>query len=251
MKPFLTVFVPAYNEEKNLPGCVEILTHKLLELNIDAEILIVDDFSRDKTGILADQISAEHQNVRVIHHQKNEGIGGGFLTARANAQGEWLILIPADLAMEPGELVRYLEKAQDADVVVGLRSDRSDYTPGRKIVSFINIHLIQLLFDIKIKQFQYISMYRLKVLREMDIEYAHSAFFHAEILVKAKALGKRLVEVEIKYVPRSSGRATGAKFRQIALTIRDIFHFWLKWVWLGPEKASRRQSGFKNEVIPS
>jgi hypothetical protein len=94
-------------------------------------------------------------------------------------------------------------------------------------------------------------MYRLKVLQEMDIEYAHSAFFHAEILVKAKALGKRLVEVEIKYVPRSGGKATGAKFRQIARTVRDIFHFWLKWVWLGPEKASRRQSGFKNEVIPS
>lgn len=251
MKPFLTVFVPAYNEEKNLPQCVEILSSKLTELNVDAEILIVDDHSKDKTGILADQIAAERPNVRVIHHKKNEGIGGGFLTARANAQGEWLILIPADLAMEPGELVRYLEKSKDADIVVGLRSNRSDYTLRRKIVSFINIRLIQFLFDIKIQQFQYISMYRLKVLQEMDIEYAHSAFFHAEILVKAKALGKRLVEVEIKYVPRSSGKATGAKFRQVALTVRDIFHFWLRWIWLGPEKASRRQSGFKNDVIPS
>lgn len=251
MKPFLTVFVPAYNEEKNLPQCVEILTNKLVELNVDAEILIVDDHSKDQTGVIADQIAAGYPNVRVVHHQKNEGIGGGFLTARANAKGEWLILIPADIAMEPEELARYLEKAQDADVVVGLRSNRSDYTLGRKIVSFINIRLIQLLFDVQIQQFQYISMYRMKVLQEMDIEYAHSAFFHAEILVKAKALGKRLVEVEIKYIPRSGGKATGAKFKQIALTVRDIFHFWLKWIWLGPEKASKRQSGFKNEVIPS
>jgi glycosyltransferase involved in cell wall biosynthesis len=240
MSRFLTVFIPAYNEEKNLPGCIEALNKKILEVGIDAEILIVDDQSQDKTGILADQIAASNPIVRVIHHPKNGGIGAGFLTARANAQGEWLILIPADLAMEPNELVHYLEKAPNADIVVGLRSDHSDYTLTRRIVSFINIHLIQFLFGIKIRQFQYISMYRLKTLQELDIEYAQSAFFHAEILVKAQAIGKRLVEVEIKYIPRLTGRATGAKIRLIFLTVRDIFHFWLKWVWLGPEKASKR-----------
>ncbi len=242
MSRFLTIFVPAYNEENNLPTCIEVLRRKILELNLDAEILIVDDQSQDKTGIIADQLAASNPIVRVIHHQKNGGIGVGFLTARANAQGEWLILIPADLAMEPDELVHYLEKAQEADIVVGLRSDHSDYTLARKLVSFINIRLIQFLFGVQVRQFQYISLYRLETLQEMEIEYAHSAFFHAEILVKAKALGKRLVEVEINYLPRVSGRATGAKIRQILLTVRDIFHFWLKWVWLGPEKASRRRS---------
>ena len=54
-------------------------------------------------------------------------------------------------------------------------------------------------------------MYRTEVLRRMRIEYWRSAFFHAETIIKAKALGYRLVEVEIGYVPRASGQATGAQ----------------------------------------
>ena len=238
----LTVFVPAYNEERNLPHCVDTVTGKLTTLKITHEILIVDDGSRDKTGEIAQQLSAARSNVRVIHHSKNCGIGASFLTAIKNAQGEWLILIPADLALEPDEIHHYIEAAPDADIVVGLRTDQSDYTILRKIVSWTNIKLVQVLFGMKERQFQYISMYRLGVLRQMDIEYWRSAFFHAEVLIKAKALGKKLVEVEIKYAPRVSGKPTGARLKLILLTVRDIFHFWLRWRRLGPIQASKRNT---------
>ncbi len=241
MNPQLTVFVPAYNEEHNLRHCAEVIGKKMLEIGVTAEVLIVDDGSQDQTGAVADQLAAQDSSIRVIHHKKNGGIGQAFLTACQEARGEWLILIPADLALEPNEIDRYFEAAPGADVVVGLRSDRSDYTLARKVVSFFNIHLIQILFGSHIRQFQYISLYRMEVLREMEIEYAGSAFFLAEIIVKAGALGKRLAEAEIKYAPRVSGKATGAKLRLILLTVRDIFRFWLKWVWLGPEAASRKR----------
>ena len=242
MSVSLTVFVPAYNEEKNLTYCVETVTDKLNRLKIAHEILIVDDGSQDKTGEIAQQLSAAHSNVRVIHHSKNFGIGASFVTAIKNAKGEWLILIPADLALEPNEIYHYIEAAPGADIVVGLRTDQSDYTILRKIVSWTNIKLVQVLFGMKERQFQYISMYRLGVLRQMDIEYWRSAFFHAEVLIKAKVLGKKLVEVEIKYAPRVSGKPTGARLKLILLTVRDIFHFWLRWLRLGPIQASKRNT---------
>lgn len=238
----LTVFVPAYNEEKNLPHCVKVVTDKLTELGITHEFLIVDDGSRDRTGEIASQIAATRSNVRVIRHRKNGGVGAAFVTAIKNARSEWLILIPADLALEPRELHHYIQAAPYADIVVGLRTDRSDYTVLRKIVSWTNIKLVQLLFDMKERQFQYISMYRLSVLHQMDIEYWQSAFFHAETLIKAKALGKKLVEVEIKYAPRVSGKPTGARLMLILLTVWDMFHFWLRWLWLGPRRASKRNT---------
>jgi glycosyltransferase involved in cell wall biosynthesis len=237
MKPFLTVFIPAYNEEVCLQHCVEAVTMELDKMGVSKEILVVDDASKDSTGQIAEDLAARTPCMRVFHHPKNLGIGGAFVTAAGIAQGEWMIMIPADLALEPRELNRYIQAAPQADVVVGLRSDRSDYTLARRIISWTNIRLNQVLFGMHERQFQYISMYRLDVLRHIKIEYWRSAFFLAEILIKAKALGYRLVEVEILYAPRLTGRATGAKLILVALTVFDIFHFWLRWVRMGKAVA--------------
>jgi len=227
--PFLTVFIPAYNEEGNLANCVEAILGQMNTLGISVEILIVDDGSRDNTSRLSDEIAEKNPCVRVIHHPNNQGIGAGFMTARANARGKWLILIPADLALYPSELSHYIKAAQNADIVIGLRSDRSDYTLLRKIVSYTNIFLIRFLFGMSPRQYQYISMYRMEALRAMEITCTQSAFFLAEILIHARDQGCRLVEVPIHYAPRLSGKPTGAKFMLIVHTVRDLIRFWFRW----------------------
>lgn len=231
--PFLTVLVPAYNEETGLAHSIELIMAELARLGVAAEVLIVDDASRDRTGQIADELAARYPQVRVVHHPVNLGIGGGMMTGIAEARGEWLILIPADLALDLAELSKYLEATRRADVVVGIRSDRSDYTPMRRIYSWANIRLIQLLFGMRERQFNYISMYRVSVLRQVGVTCWRSAFFFAEILIKARALGYRLTEVEIRYVPRASGRATGASPRLIAATGREMVRFWWRWQVLG------------------
>lgn len=233
MNPTLTVFIPAYNEEQNLAGCIDVVQEKMDILGVSLEVLIVDDGSTDNTGPLADRLAAMNPRVRAVHHPDNRGIGDAFLTAVSQAHGEWLIFIPADLALDPDELFRYIDASQKADIVVGLRSCRSDYTLLRRIISWTNIHLIQVLFGMKERQFQYISMYRMEVLSRIKIEYTRSAFFLAEMLIKAKALGYRLVEVNILYAPRLSGKPTGAKVVLVIRTVIDIFRFWLRWVYLG------------------
>jgi glycosyltransferase involved in cell wall biosynthesis len=225
---FLTVLMPAYNEAGGLAVNVKALLAALDGYGVIYEVLIADDASTDGTGSLAEGLARVHPQVRVIHHAVNEGIGGGFLSGVAAARGEWFILIPADLAMDLAELQRYFAAAATADVLVGIRSDRSDYSGWRRIVSFVNIGLIQLLFGMRERQFNYITMYRSGVLREMTIEYWRSAFFHAETIIKAKALGYRIAEVEVDYVPRETGRATGARPALILATVRDMLHYWLR-----------------------
>ena len=242
MITLLTVFIPAYNEQENLERCVQAISFALEKSGTPFELLIVNDTSLDQTGSVAELLVQHDARVRVVHHSHNLGIGGGFCTAVENARGDWLILIPADLALDPTDLHLYLEAALQADVVVGLRSNRDDYSPFRKLVSWINIHLIQLLFGMKERQFQFISMYRVAVLREMQIEYWRSAFFLAEILIKAKGLGKRLVEVQIRYIPRRAGQASGVHGMTILYSVHDMFHFWLRWIRLGAEGASRKST---------
>ena len=239
-RPALTVLIPAYNERAGLTGCVEAVRDQLTVQGLDAEILIVDDGSRDGTGPLADDLAAANPLVRVVHHARNQGIGPAFVTGVASARGEWLILIPADLALDPAELRKYWEASRAADIVVGNRSDISDYSGFRRLVHYANISLVRILFRMPLHQFQYISLYRLAALQGIEIDYYHSAFFLAEILIKAHALGARLVEVPIRYVPRMTGQATGARWRQIVGTLQDMTQFWMRWVWLGPSGASRR-----------
>ncbi len=245
--PLLTVLIPAYNESAGLADCVAVVAARLAALNVSAEILIVDDGSRDATPRLADELAAAsaappRPAVRVVHHTVNQGIGAAFATGVAAAASEWLILIPADLAMDPADIAVYLAASAQADIVVGNRSDLSDYSGFRRLVHFANITLLRLLFGTPLHQFQYISLYRLATLRQMDLEYTGSAFFLAEMLLKAQALGARLVEVSIAYVPRRTGRATGARWSQITATLADMARFWWRWVRLGPAAASRRSS---------
>jgi glycosyltransferase involved in cell wall biosynthesis len=238
-QPYLTVLMPAYNEEAGLARSVDLLRSCLLDRVISFEILIVNDASRDHTGEIANGLAARYADVRVVHHPENWGIGGGFVTGVADARGDWLILIPADLALQLAELPKYFDAAEDADVIVGIRSDRSDYSGYRLLVSWINIRLVQILFGMTQRQFNYISMYRLAILRQMRIEYWHSAFFHAETIIKAKALGYRLTEVEISYTPRTSGRPTGARPKLLVSTVRDMLRFWVRWIVRGPAAAAR------------
>lgn len=241
--PQLTVLIPAYNEAAGLGRCVEVVRAQLAALGTPAELLIVDDASRDNTADVAEALAQTYPDVRALRHAANGGIGATFRTAVANARGEWLILIPADLAMDPADLHKYLEVAQQADIVVGNRSDIRDYSLPRVIVHYINIGLVRMLFGMPLHQFQYISLYRLATLRQFEIEYAGSAFFLAEILIKARAMGSRLTEVQVRYVPRTTGRATGAKLVLVVTTVRDIIRFWWRWVRRGPVAASRRRAG--------
>jgi len=240
-RPVWSVLIPAYNERVGLARSVTALQAQLAAMELEAEILIVDDGSRDGTGPIADVLATESPAVRAIHHPHNQGIGAAFVTGVAHARGEWLILIPADLALDLGELHQYLGASRAADIIVGNRSDIRDYSGFRRLVHYTNIGLIRLLFGIPLHQFQYISLYRLTTLRGLEIEYSGSAFFLAEILIKACALGAHLVEVEIRYVPSTTGQATGARARQILDTLRDMARFWCRWMWLGPAAASRRQ----------
>lgn len=239
MKMSLSVIIPAYNEEGNLERCVQVLEEKLAGLVDPLELIIVNDGSQDATGSLADQLAKRHANIQIVHHEQNLGVGGAFMSGLRLAQGDWVILIPADLALHSDELPRYIEAARGADVVVGLRSDRSDYTLLRRLVSWTNIFLIQHLFGMRLRQFQYISMYRREIFTQIKVEYWRSAFFLAEILIKAQALGKTLVEVDIRYAPRVSGQPTGAKLALILQTLRDIFLYWVRVQARKPKLSSR------------
>jgi glycosyltransferase involved in cell wall biosynthesis len=227
MEPYLSVVVPAYNEEKSLRATVEVVAKKLDELKTSFEIIIVNDGSVDKTQEIAEQLHSSDPRIRLINHPRNIGPGSGVFTGIEASLGEFVIFIPADLALDINELHKYISASRTCDLVVGIRSDRRDYSLFRKFVSVVNITLIKVLFGMKERQFNYIHMYRRKMLQRMNIE-SRGVFITAEIMIKARDMGHRLQEVDITYVPRTAGKATCGSSQVIRNTVIDLLTFWWK-----------------------
>jgi glycosyltransferase involved in cell wall biosynthesis len=226
--PVVSVGMPAYNEAGQLESSVGKLVSALERLAVPFEIVVVDDGSTDSTASLAESMASRDGRVRLVRHPVNRGVGAGIATAMRSARGEFFILVPADLAMDPDAIGRYLALTPEADIVAGYTGARPDYNFYRTLVSRVNGGLLRALFGLSIRNFNYIHMYRTSLLRQIPIRYTGSAILYAEIFVKAKRLGARFVQVEIPYLARAGGQATGAKASLILRTGRDMARLWVR-----------------------
>lgn len=128
----ITVVLPAYNEEDNIRTMVErwqCLYDKLIdEHNLELQIVVVNDGSKDGTRQLAEQLEAEHNNFRLINHARNKGLGAAVKTgieyfAKQCPDSSCLCLMDCDNTQDPSYIVDMLEtrKKTGADVVIASR----------------------------------------------------------------------------------------------------------------------------------
>jgi dolichol-phosphate mannosyltransferase len=118
----LSVVVPCYNEAATLRSCIE----KVLELRAEGlsiEIVIVDDASSDNSYEIARKLMAEIPEVKVLHHEKNQGKGAALRTGFKKVSGDFVVVQDADLEYDPREILELLVPLVDgrADVVYGSR----------------------------------------------------------------------------------------------------------------------------------
>ena len=115
----LSVVIPAYNEEATLTDVVD----RVLAVPSVREIVIVDDCSRDQTGLIADRLALQHSEIKVAHHAQNRGKTEALKTAFALTEGDIVIVQDADLEYDPGEIEEVIAPILTglADVVYGSR----------------------------------------------------------------------------------------------------------------------------------
>lgn len=92
-KPFFSVLVPVYNQEKYLAECIESVLNQTFK---DFELILVDDGSTDSSGMLCDQYAQKHPRIITVIHQKNQGLLFARRTGIENANGEFYLFLDAD-----------------------------------------------------------------------------------------------------------------------------------------------------------
>jgi len=137
--PYLSVVIPAYNEEANLPKLFERLGKALDQLEVTSEIIFTNDGSKDNTFNLLKEFHQQrpHQ-VRIINFNGNFGQHMAIMAAFEKVRGDVVITLDADLQNPPEEIANLLKAvAAGHDVVGGYRKNRQD-TWFRKLASRLN-----------------------------------------------------------------------------------------------------------------
>jgi dolichol-phosphate mannosyltransferase len=121
----ITVVVLAFNEAENLRPVALELHGALVALGEPFELVIVNDGSTDGTGPAADQLAGELPSVRVVHHERNQGLGGVYRTGFETARGEVVTFFPADGQFDAAIIPEFFARARERDLVLG-------YLPGSR-----------------------------------------------------------------------------------------------------------------------
>ncbi len=128
----ISVIIPFYNEEKNLPILLDSLINVTKQLKKEWEIILVDDGSDDKSVInIKNHLGKKHvkqqQFIKLISHRKRLGKGEALNTGVKNARGEVIVFMDADLQDDPHDLPQFLNKIEAGyDFVNGVRSQRQE-----------------------------------------------------------------------------------------------------------------------------
>jgi glycosyltransferase involved in cell wall biosynthesis/Flp pilus assembly protein TadD len=204
----LSVVVPVYNEEDNVPVLYKELVETLKTLKQEYEIIFIDDGSTDKSRDALARIAATDRRVKVIFFRRNYGqtaaLGAGFKYAR----GEVVVTLDADLQNDPADIPKLLAKmAEGYDLVNGWRKDRRDKMLSRKVPSMIANKIINKLIEgtnVQLNDFGCtLKAYKKGIVKNIHL-YGE---MHRFIPVFAAWIGVKVTEIPVNHRARLHGTA--------------------------------------------
>jgi len=203
----LSVIIPAYNEERRLPGSVERIHRYLLEKRYDAEIIVVDDGSRDRTTQFMHALQPSLPLLRVLTHKTNTGKDYAVLAGVRIARKSSILMTDADLSTPIEDLARlwpFYDRGYS--LVVGSRRHRDSriLVPQplyRRFVGRVFNRLVSLtcVRGLRDTQCGFKLFDREAILRILPELRTKGFAFDVEILMRGRDLGFKIAEVGVTW----------------------------------------------------
>ena len=213
-KPFLSVVIPAYNEEINLKrGVLDSVYEYLKDKNFSWEVVISNDASKDDTGQIVEKYAKKYPNFRLINQSVNLGKGGNVISGMNSAKGEYILFTDMDQSTPMDQFDKFapfFKKGQD--IVIGSRAGRPGQSPIRKLMAYGFAILRNLILRLPYKDTQcgfkaFKSEAVRKIIPKMQVfgkaqksgKGSVTAGFDLEILYIARKLKLKVAEVPVEW----------------------------------------------------
>jgi glycosyltransferase involved in cell wall biosynthesis len=200
----ISVIIPLYNESDSLRELFQILKVVLESLNKAYEIIFVDDGSTDGSFSILKEIYDQQDHVQVIRLRRNFGKTAALLAGFAEAHGETIVTMDADLQDSPSEILALMKKLEEGyDLVSGWKFERKDPLVKRVSSKIFN-WAISTFSGIKIHDFNCgLKVFRRDVLMDLVLYGEMHRFIPALVGWKGFKIG----EVKVKHSPRRFGKS--------------------------------------------
>jgi glycosyltransferase involved in cell wall biosynthesis len=219
----LSVVMPVYNEEDAIAAAVGDVTQHVLSVVPGAELVVVNDGSRDRTGAMLDVLSARDPRIRVIH-QANSGHGGAVINGIEAAGGESIFLIDSDRQIPLDDFPSaWATLGAGADAVFGVRRRRHDPALRLYLTRLIR-RAVRVLFGVTLEDANVpYKLFRRAVWQQArplipDGTLAPSLF----LAIVTRLGGHTIVEVDIVHKERDTGEVSIRRLKLLKFCARGL-----------------------------
>ncbi|MBA2245864.1 MAG: glycosyltransferase family 2 protein [Gemmatimonadetes bacterium] len=201
--PEISIVVPLYNEEESVGPLVDAV-RGALGPELEWELVLVDDGSRDATAPLAEEIAAADPRVRLLQLARNYGQTPAMQAGFDHARGRVVVSMDGDLQNDPRDIPRLVEKLEEGyDLVAGYRERRQDKVITRKVPSWIANRIIRRITGVNIRDNGCsLKAYRSELLDRVHLYSDMHRFIPA---VAAATAGARIAEIPVRHHARRFG----------------------------------------------
>jgi len=234
--PYLSVVIPAYNEEKRIANTIMEVGRYLNKQDYSFEILVINDGSKDETAKKAQGVQATVPQLRVIDNEKNKGKGGVVKQGMLEAKGQYRLFMDADNAITIDHIEKFWPHIleEDFDLVIGSIElpgsvKKESYTGFsnlyRNILGKLSKYLVRIMTVWEIHDTQRaFKLFKAKAVESIFPRQTINRWgFDFEVLVIAKKLGYKIKELPVKW-DNPPGRVT---FSAYFKTLLELFK--VKW----------------------
>ncbi len=216
----LSIVIPAYNEEKNLPKVVAELQQAVRTEKIPYEMVLVNDNSKDGTAGVIRELMNGDSRIRTVNRRPPGGFGRAVRSGLSAVRGDVVVICMADSSDVPEDVIRYYRMIQSGyDCVFGSRFVRGsvckNYPLGKLVVNRIVNKALQLLFRCQFNDLtNSFKAYRARVLRELGTLQACHFNLTIELSLSALNRGYKIAQIPIQWHGRTWG-TSNLKLREM------------------------------------